>query len=174
MLGFLTPYRGERYHLRDYEGQKRPPRGPNELFNHMHSSLQNVIERSFGVLKAHFTILKKMSNYRLHMQRLIPIVYCVLHNFIRSQARGDRMFMEYDNEDMLFDDEGEDRAIPNIDLNPSNVELMSNVRDEITRKMCSCKLKGVLSYACFIKEVLIVGASCQEFASHYYMRFVAV
>ncbi|KAK3221059.1 hypothetical protein Dsin_015029 [Dipteronia sinensis] len=51
MPGFSTPYRGERYHLRDYEGQERAPRDPNELFNYRHSSLRNVIERCFGVLK---------------------------------------------------------------------------------------------------------------------------
>ena len=43
------------------------------------------------------------------------------------------MFREYENEDMLIDGEGEGegegRSIPNIDLSPTNVALMSNVRD---------------------------------------------
>ncbi|KAK2638360.1 hypothetical protein Ddye_026155 [Dipteronia dyeriana] len=39
MTRFLTPYRGERYHLRDYEGPERAPRDPKELFNYRHSSL---------------------------------------------------------------------------------------------------------------------------------------
>ena len=141
MPGFLTPYRGERYHLHDYEGQEHTSRGPNELFNYRHSSLRNVIERCFGVLKARFTILKHMPNYKLRRQRLIPIACCVLHNFIRSQGHGDRMFREYENKDMLIDGEGEGegegegRSIPNIDLSPANVALMSNVRDEIANKM---------------------------------------
>ncbi|KAK2641760.1 hypothetical protein Ddye_023523 [Dipteronia dyeriana] len=140
MLGFLTPYRGERYHLRDYEGQECAPRGLKKLFNYTHLSLRNVIKWCFDVFKAHFTVLKNMSNYHLNRQHLVPIACFVLHNFIRSQGRGDRMFREYENEDMLIDGdgegEGEGRPIPNIDLSPSNVALMSNVRDEITKKKC--------------------------------------
>ncbi|KAK3226391.1 hypothetical protein Dsin_006253 [Dipteronia sinensis] len=64
----------------------------------------------------------------------IPIACCVLHNFIRSQGRDDRMFREYENEDMLIYGEAEGRPNPNIDLSPSNVALMSNVRDEIAKK----------------------------------------
>ncbi|KAK3195369.1 hypothetical protein Dsin_026679 [Dipteronia sinensis] len=91
--------------------------------------------KCFGVLKACFAILKHMPNYRLPRQHLIPIACCVLHNFIQSQSRGDRMFREYENVDMLIDGEAEGRPNPNIDLSPSNVALMSNVRDEIAKKM---------------------------------------
>lgn len=34
MLRFLTPYHGERYHLYDYEGRNRQPRGPKGLLCH--------------------------------------------------------------------------------------------------------------------------------------------
>ena len=47
--GLITPYRGERYHLKEYS--KRAPQNKQELFNHRRASLRNVIERSFGVLK---------------------------------------------------------------------------------------------------------------------------
>nr|XP_048328401.1 uncharacterized protein LOC107422048 [Ziziphus jujuba var. spinosa] len=53
-MGFLPPFRGERYHLQEYHGRGRQPRRPKELFNYRHSSLRNVIERCFGVLKAQF------------------------------------------------------------------------------------------------------------------------
>ncbi|XP_060667620.1 protein ALP1-like [Ziziphus jujuba] len=53
-VGFLPPFQGERYHLQEYHGRGRQPRGPKELFNYRHSSLRNVIERCFGVLKAWF------------------------------------------------------------------------------------------------------------------------
>ena len=62
MSGYLAPYRRERYHLRDFRDGGRP-RGKQELFNHRHSSLRNIIERCFGVLKARFPILKLMPNY---------------------------------------------------------------------------------------------------------------
>ncbi|KAK2658230.1 hypothetical protein Ddye_004763 [Dipteronia dyeriana] len=100
MPGFLTPYRGP----------ERAPRGPKELFNYRHSSLRNVIERCFGVLKARFAVLKNMPNYILRRQRLVSIACCVLYNFIRSQGRGDRMFREYENEDMLIEGEGETKG----------------------------------------------------------------
>ena len=54
-LGFLPPYHTERYHLRDFRGGNRPE-GAKELFNYRHSSLRNVIERCFGVLKARFPV----------------------------------------------------------------------------------------------------------------------
>jgi len=44
-----TPYRGVRYHLKEYF--RKGPQNARELFNHRHSSLRNVIERTFGVLK---------------------------------------------------------------------------------------------------------------------------
>ena len=50
-LGFLPPYHTERYHLRDFQGGDHPE-GAKELFNYRHSSLRNVIERCFGILKA--------------------------------------------------------------------------------------------------------------------------
>ncbi|KAK2661988.1 hypothetical protein Ddye_000562 [Dipteronia dyeriana] len=103
MPGFVTPYRGERYHLRDYEEPERAPRGSKELFNYRYSSLRNVIERRFGVLKAHLVVLGNMPNYKLHRNHLVPIACCALHNFIRSQGRGDRIFREYENEDMLIE-----------------------------------------------------------------------
>nr|GEV39569.1 putative nuclease HARBI1 [Tanacetum cinerariifolium] len=45
----IAPYRGVRYHLKEYSG--RAPQNPRELFNLRHSSLRNSIERAFGVLK---------------------------------------------------------------------------------------------------------------------------
>ncbi|GAV69367.1 LOW QUALITY PROTEIN: DDE_4 domain-containing protein [Cephalotus follicularis] len=62
--GFLPLYGGEIYHLQDYRGRGRNPTGYNEIFNYRHSSLHNVIERCFGVLKACFPILKLMARYK--------------------------------------------------------------------------------------------------------------
>ena len=51
----MTSYRGVRYHLKEYS--RRGPQNTQDLFNHRHSSLRNVIERTFGVLKKHFPII---------------------------------------------------------------------------------------------------------------------
>jgi hypothetical protein len=48
--GFLSPYKGEKYYLPEFRQGPRPS-GKKEVFNHLHSSLCNVIERVFGVLK---------------------------------------------------------------------------------------------------------------------------
>jgi len=48
----LTAYHGVRYHLKNYI--RRGPQNAQELFNHRHSSLRNVIERTFNVLKKDF------------------------------------------------------------------------------------------------------------------------
>jgi hypothetical protein len=42
-LGILPPYRGVRYHLKEFQGTRRP-KNPKELFNLRHSSLRTTIE----------------------------------------------------------------------------------------------------------------------------------
>jgi hypothetical protein len=41
--GFLSPYKGEKYHLLEFQ-QGPTHSGKKEMFNHLHSSLHNVIE----------------------------------------------------------------------------------------------------------------------------------
>ena len=53
--GLLTPYRGIRYHLKEYS--TRGPQNAKEIFNHRHASLRTIIERAFGVLKKRFPII---------------------------------------------------------------------------------------------------------------------
>ncbi|XP_030536812.2 putative nuclease HARBI1 [Rhodamnia argentea] len=78
--GFLTPFKGEQYHPNDYRGRGRRPRIARELFNHRHSSLRNVIERSFGALKNRFSILRHMPPFTVRKQARIVIICCALHN----------------------------------------------------------------------------------------------
>ncbi|CAH9094862.1 unnamed protein product [Cuscuta europaea] len=98
--GFLAPYRGESYHLNDFRGRGRI-RNKQALFNYRHSSLRNVIERCFRVLKERFLILVISRGYPLRRHVQIPITCCTMHNFIRMQDRNDRLFLEY--KDMIFD-----------------------------------------------------------------------
>ncbi|KNZ49921.1 uncharacterized protein VP01_4698g2 [Puccinia sorghi] len=46
----------------------------------LHSSLHNVIERKFGVLKHHFKILATTLEYKLEQQYKIVIAFCCVHN----------------------------------------------------------------------------------------------
>jgi hypothetical protein len=60
--GYLDPYKSERYHLQDFR-RCRQPRNRQEVFTHTHSSLRNVIKRSFGVWKQRWRILQNMYTY---------------------------------------------------------------------------------------------------------------
>ncbi|GAV69418.1 LOW QUALITY PROTEIN: DDE_4 domain-containing protein, partial [Cephalotus follicularis] len=85
--GFLLPYRGERYHLKYYRGRGQNPVGHKEMFNYRHSSLHNVLERCFGVLTARFKILKLISRYMPMKQRILVVVCCFIHNFVRRRSQ---------------------------------------------------------------------------------------
>jgi len=43
--GFLPPYRGVRYHLKEQHQSQQKPRNKEELFNLRHAQLRNVVER---------------------------------------------------------------------------------------------------------------------------------
>ncbi|XP_061369959.1 uncharacterized protein LOC133312729 [Gastrolobium bilobum] len=55
--GFLTPYRGQRYHLSEWRHGAQPTT-PQEFFNMKHSQARNVIERCFGLLKGRWAIVR--------------------------------------------------------------------------------------------------------------------
>ncbi|KAF6159189.1 hypothetical protein GIB67_032806 [Kingdonia uniflora] len=80
VLGFLVPYRGVRYHLKEHDG--RAPTNAKELFNYRHSSLGNVIERTFGLLKKHFAHLRSYPFYNIETQTMIVMACCIIHNSI--------------------------------------------------------------------------------------------
>lgn len=68
------------------------PRGKKELFNYLHSSLRNVIERAFGVLKMKWRILLDLPSYPMPKQSQIIMACMAIHNFIRESAMADADF----------------------------------------------------------------------------------
>ncbi|CAL5359063.1 unnamed protein product [Camellia sinensis] len=96
MPGYVAPYRGKKYHLQEFNRRRRY-HGPQELFNHRHSSLRNVIERTFGVLKQRFPLLRHMSRY--DMVRQGPI-----DEFFDAEESSDENEDDVEDED---EDEGE-------------------------------------------------------------------
>ena len=71
------------------------PSNREELFNLRHSSLRNVIERTFGVLKHCFKILATTSEYKLQQQYDIVIACCCVHNInIICNGHSDEIFAE--------------------------------------------------------------------------------
>jgi hypothetical protein len=96
-LGYLAPYKGERYYLPEsHRGIE--PNTPKEKFNRIHSSIRNVTERSFGVLKMKWQILCKMPSYSMLTQKKVVAVTMVLHNFICEHTSGDVDFANFDRD----------------------------------------------------------------------------
>lgn len=81
--GFLAPYKGERYHIPEFQPHEVLHR-PEERFNYLHSSLRSVIERTFGVWKNKWKILRSMPQFHIRTQSYIIVATMVLHNFIRA------------------------------------------------------------------------------------------
>ena len=68
--------------------------GLKEVFNHAHSSLRNMIEWSFGVLKMKWRILLNLPSYLVNKQSKIIFACMALHNFIRECDLEDPHFQE--------------------------------------------------------------------------------
>jgi len=97
-LGYLAPYKGTKYHLPEYR-MSPMPRGKKEIFNCAHSSLRNVIERSFGVLKNKWRILLHLPSYPMPKQSKIIMACMAVTNFIRENAMTDVEFDKCDNDE---------------------------------------------------------------------------
>lgn len=79
-----------------------------------------------------------MPNYPIRRQQLIPIACCVLHNFIRREARRDGLFEQFQVEDLdVVDQEevGDSQQIPDIDMSQSSLNQMGAIRDDIAGRM---------------------------------------
>ncbi|KAK1275819.1 hypothetical protein QJS04_geneDACA001867 [Acorus gramineus] len=125
--GFLTPFRNVRYWLGDYRGRSGPQN--KKLFNFYHSSLRNVIERTFGVWKARFPILKKMASYSFDIQVRIVIATMAIHNYIRRENQADTLFREFENTNTDEDRSAETLYAP---IQPERDQIeMNRTRDQI-------------------------------------------
>ncbi|KAK1257701.1 hypothetical protein QJS04_geneDACA016281 [Acorus gramineus] len=107
--GFLVPYRNTRYHLPDF--QRAGLRGKEELFNSLHSSLRNVIERSF-------------------------VAAIVIHNFIIDQKINDELTNAYEDE-MFPPSEGLEGELTPSRASSSDESQMSVVRDAICNEIAA-------------------------------------
>ncbi|XP_024312852.1 protein ALP1-like [Brachypodium distachyon] len=92
---YLAPFRGTRYHLPEYQ-HGTAASGRKEVFNYLHSSLKNVIERCFAVLKQRWRMLKVVPSYPPRKQARIIIACMALHNFIRDSNLYDYHFARCD------------------------------------------------------------------------------
>jgi hypothetical protein len=129
--GYLAPYKGSKYHLQEFQNANEP-QGKEEMFNYAHSSLRNVVERSFGVLKHKWRMLTKIPCYPTQTQTHIIVACMALHNFIRQSGFRDKDFRRCDIDDNYVPDEAyEDQ--PECEPAPSYLECphMNGFRDTI-------------------------------------------
>lgn len=75
-------------------------RSPKEIFN-AQSFLENIIERCFRVLKAHFHFLKRMGPYT---QVPIVVAAVTLRNYIRHEAQRDWLLEKDGNDELVVRD----------------------------------------------------------------------
>nr|KAJ0218855.1 hypothetical protein LSAT_V11C300149300 [Lactuca sativa] len=141
----LTPIR---YHILDFRrGQThalREPKGFKEKFNYYHSSLRNVIERTFGVWKARWVLLRDMHvNFDFETQVKIVLASMAIHSYIRMSGSGDATFQIAQEESYNpRNDEGYDDGIEPHDEVSSGQHrnddmYMNAVRDMITGQIFS-------------------------------------
>ena len=81
---YLVPYRNVRYHLQKWSKEARAPQNAQELFNLRHFTLQNVVERIFGVMKARYKILTYPRPFKMKSQVQVVAALCVLHNILND------------------------------------------------------------------------------------------
>ncbi|XP_042052727.1 putative nuclease HARBI1 [Salvia splendens] len=106
--GFMTPYKGVRYHLKEWGPACEAPQTPVELFDMRHTKARNIIERAFAVMKMRWGIPRSARFYPIDVQTSLIIACFLLHNFIRGQ-------MEVDPLEVQIDSQGDDGSQSDAD-----------------------------------------------------------
>lgn len=134
--GFLTPFRGVRYHLKEWGPGTESPQNAIELFNMRHTKARNVIERAFAVLKMRWGILRSASFYPIKTQIRLIMACFLLHNFIRREMSIDPVEVELDHYNQgvnpnLDDDNG---VVDFVDTIEPSTEW-NQIRDNLAQNM---------------------------------------
>jgi len=99
----MVPFRGTRYHLREFQATTQSPQNYRELFNYRHSSMRTAIERAFGVLKRRFQILKHAPEFSIKTQVKLIYALTAVNNFLNREH--DEPLDPSDDEDSESEDE---------------------------------------------------------------------
>ncbi|XP_075640673.1 uncharacterized protein LOC142612470 [Castanea sativa] len=132
--GFLAPYKGERYHIPEFQRGEELHR-PEEKFDYFHSSLRSVIERTFGVWKNKWRILRSMPPFHIHTQCRIIVATMVLHNFIRARENNNVERSKFARGTYGRSEGGHYNAMAHV-ISIFNEAEMKEVRDNITALIC--------------------------------------
>ena len=126
-IGCITPYRGVRYHLKEFDAEG--PENAKELFNLRHSSLRITVERVFGILKKRFRVLDAEPFWNFQTQVDIVLACCIIHNHIMGVDPSD--LLNYG----LYEELESDLIIPTLTEREEREEARewSAKRDEIAQ-----------------------------------------
>ncbi|XP_054788932.1 uncharacterized protein LOC129294533 [Prosopis cineraria] len=132
--GYLGPYRRERYHLPDFR-RSTGFANNNEIFNYFYSSLRCTIERTFGVWKKRFAILRNMPSYDYDIQVQIVVASMAIHNFIKRRSNSDADFMRHEREDQQDYEDQEDHGVDEYSFmtsfSSSMISICDIIRDQL-------------------------------------------
>ncbi|KAK4716659.1 hypothetical protein R3W88_014997 [Solanum pinnatisectum] len=131
--GFLSPYRGYRCWLRDWQGENPPPQCREELFNMKHARARNAIERTFGLLKGRWGILRSPYWYSVKIHNRIISACCLIHNFIHREMEVNPLEIDVEEQVEYQQD--------NIDVVESSQEW-TTWRDELAQSMWNAYLNN--------------------------------
>lgn len=81
------PLRNIRYHFSHFCEIINQPKSINENFNFYYSSLHMSIERTIGIWKKKFVVLKNMPTYSFETQVKFVVSIMEMHNFIQKYNR---------------------------------------------------------------------------------------
>ena len=155
----LTPYRGVRYHLRQWIHGEQQPQNPKELFNLRHAQVRNVIERIYGAVKKAFPVLSNMpTGYSIEEQ--VDIVECcfLVYNFRRiyKEFEDPDSFLEFNcwsEQDEYYIPEEDECDAPGDDVEQHesaavNKGLLNKWRDDIADELWAAymdelKIRGI-------------------------------
>jgi hypothetical protein len=129
---FLAPYRGVRYHLKEFGIGYVRPQNPKELFNHRHTQLRNHVERTLGVVNKRFPILKLATFHTLENQVKIPVAAAIFHNLIQA-LNGDEEWLDHQPDNI---NPTQFVALPSGDqINDPGTAEGNALRDSIAQEM---------------------------------------
>ncbi|XP_042059276.1 uncharacterized protein LOC121803712 [Salvia splendens] len=133
--GFLTPFKGVRYHLKEWGPHAMMPHNPREMYNMRHTKARNVIERAFAVVKMRWGILRSASYYPINTQVELILSCFLLHNFIRGQMTVDPIELELDGHHIGM---GLQEEVPEENVYVDTIEATpawNNKRDQLAEAM---------------------------------------
>ncbi|CAN0918584.1 hypothetical protein LINGRAHAP2_LOCUS30952 [Linum grandiflorum] len=119
--GFLTPYRGQRYHLKEWG--ENPPLTAEEYYNMKNASARNVIERIFGILKMRWAILRNVTWFTPREVARIVVACCIIHNFIKKVQGEDYVERTYRDQEPEHHDSFEVETIAASSMQPHGPNL---------------------------------------------------